>query len=90
MPFFAKFQNAVLELKSKDDYVDNLVSLEHEHKGKTVISWSVNAKTVSQQDEKSTASINERLIAAQKVVAAGYRVGFHFDPLVYFEGWQDE
>lgn len=90
VPFFAKFQNAVLELKSKDDYVTNLVSMKDEHKGKTVVSWSVNAKSVSAKDEKSTASLQERLHAAKQVVEAGYRVGFHFDPLVHFDGWEDE
>lgn len=79
-----------MELKSKDDYVENLLSLRDEHKGRTVISWSVNARSVSEKDELNTAKVDERLQAAQKVVEAGYRVGFHFDPLVYFEGWEDE
>jgi spore photoproduct lyase len=90
VPFFARFKNAVLELKSKDDYVENLVHLKNEHKGNTVVSWSVNAKSVSQIDEKSTATLAERLYAAKRVVDAGYRVGFHFDPVVHFEGWEDE
>jgi spore photoproduct lyase len=90
VPFFARFQNAVLELKSKDDYVENLVHLKNEHNGNTVVSWSVNAKSVSQMDEKSTATLSERLYAARRVVDAGYRVGFHFDPVVHFEGWEDE
>ncbi len=90
VPFFAKFPNAVLELKSKDDYVANLVDLKDEHNGKTVVSWSINAPSVSGKDEKSTASVDERIAAAKKVVEAGYRVGFHFDPLVYFEGWEEE
>jgi spore photoproduct lyase len=90
VPFFARFDNAVLELKSKDNFVDNLVSLKDHHNGKTVISWSVNAASVSAVDEKSTSNLDERLEAAARVVAAGYRVGFHFDPLVYFSGWEDE
>jgi spore photoproduct lyase len=90
VPFFAKFKNAVLELKSKDDYVENLVSLRNEHKGQTVVSWSVNAARINKNDEANTATLTERIEAAGKVVEAGYRVGFHFDPIVHFEGWEDE
>lgn len=90
VPFFAKHQNAVLELKSKDDYVDNLVSMKDVHSGRTVVSWSLNARSISEKDELKTASIDERLAAAVKVIKAGYRVGFHLDPLVYFEGWENE
>lgn len=90
VPFFAKLENAVLELKSKHNFVDNLIDLKNEHKGKTVVSWSVNAKSITEKEELNTASLQERIEAAAKVVEAGYRVGFHFDPLVYFEGWQDE
>lgn len=88
VPFFASKENLVLELKTKSDIVDNLLELDH--KGKTVVSWSVNAKTVSQNDEAETASLEKRIEAAQKVAEAGYRVGLHFDPLIYFDGWEDE
>ena len=90
VPFFARLENAVLELKTKHNYVDNLLSLKNEHKEKTVVSWSVNAKSITEKEELNTASLTERIEAAAKVVEAGYRVGFHFDPLVYFEGWADE
>lgn len=90
VPFFANHPNAVLELKSKDDFVDNLLDLKDQHKGRTVISWSVNARSVSEHDELHTATVDERLVAARKVVEAGYRVGFHFDPIVYFDNWESE
>ncbi len=90
VPFFARFSNAVLELKSKDDYVDNLISLKNEHKGQVVVSWSVNAQSINQKDEANTATLGERIEAAGKVIEAGYRVGFHFDPIVHFDGWEEE
>ena len=90
VPLFARVPNLVLELKSKFDYVDNLLALKDKHNGKTVVSWSVNAKSVTENDEAFTASLERRIVAAEKVVDAGYRVGFHFDPVIHFEGWQDE
>jgi spore photoproduct lyase len=79
-----------LELKTKTDNVDNLLSLRGEHRGKTVVSWSVNAKSVTENDEAHACSLAKRIDAACKVVEAGYRVGFHFDPVIHFEGWEDE
>ena len=90
VPFFAKHDNLVLELKTKTDNVDNLLSLRGEHRGKTVVSWSVNAKSVTENDEAHACSLAKRIDAACKVVEAGYRVGFHFDPVIHFEGWEDE
>ena len=36
-----------------------------------------------------TASLTARLKAAERAVAAGFRVAFHFDPLIYFPGWEE-
>ena len=89
VPLFARLPNGVLELKSKDSFVDNLLTLRDEHQGHTVVSWSMNAPQVSSHDEALTAPLQERIAAAEQVVEAGYRVGFHFDPLVWFEGWEE-
>ena len=90
VPLFGRLPNALLELKTKTALVDQLVDLKNEHKGRTVVSWSVNAKTITEREELWTASLEDRIEAAARCSEAGYRVGFHFDPLVDFEGWQDE
>ena len=87
VPFFAERPNAVLELKTKTDSVDELVGLDP--KGRVVVSWSVNAPEIVTAEEPGTASLADRLVAARRVQDAGYRVGFHFDPLVEFDGWED-
>ena len=86
--FFSRQQNAVLELKTKTDCVKGLLRLHHRRR--TVVSWSVNTPFVQQQEEHKTASIEGRLDAAQKCVAAGYRVGFHFDPLIHYPEWEPD
>ena len=89
VPFFSRLENAALELKTKTANVSNLLLLKNEHAGKTVVSWSMNARVVTDKDEAGTASFDERLEAAVKVQEAGYRVGIHLDPLIHFEGWED-
>lgn len=86
--FFSRFRNAVLELKTKTDCVGGLLDLQH--RGRTVIAWSVNTPFIQQQEEHKTVSIEDRLVAAQKCVAAGYRVGFHFDPLIHYPDWEND
>src|SRR5690606_14101973 len=85
--FFSRKPNATLELKTKSDNVESLLDLDH--RGRTVISWSVNPPFVTQNIEHDTASLERRLAAAQKAQAAGYRLGFHLDPLIFFEGWEE-
>ena len=85
--FFAKFPNARLELKTKTNLIEPLLNLDS--KGQTVVSWSLNSEELSKKEEHKTASAKARVLAAAKLVEAGYFVGFHFDPLIYYEGWQD-
>ncbi len=88
LPFFARHPNAVLELKTKSDQVGGV--LDHRALPNVVVSWSLNAASVIAVDEPGTASLEERLAAAERVQRAGFRVGFHFDPLIAFPGWEEE
>ncbi len=86
--FFASQPNAILELKTKTDCIENLLGLEH--RGRTVLAWSVNPPRIQKTDEYKTASLNDRLQAARRCVDAGYPVAFHFDPIVQYAGWEME
>jgi spore photoproduct lyase len=54
------------------------------------LSWSVNPERLIEQEERGTATLQDRLNAAKTAVAAGYKVGFHFDPIIFSEKWEDE
>lgn len=84
--FFSEHDNAILELKTKSDCVDGLLAIDPREQ--TVVSWSVNAQEIIDNEEHGTASLGERIAAAQRVERAGYRLGFHFDPLIEFDGWE--
>jgi spore photoproduct lyase len=84
--FFARQPNAVLELKTKSDCVDNLLDLDH--RCRTVVAWSVNPEFIQRREEHKTATMRQRLDAAARCVAAGYPVAFHFDPLIHYPGWE--
>jgi spore photoproduct lyase len=86
VPFFAERKNGLLELKTKSAEVDHLLHLDHQ--GKTVVSWSLNPQELIEGEEMRTASLAERIDAAKRCQEAGYPIGFHFDPIIFFDGWE--
>jgi len=84
--FFAALPNALLELKTKSNQVEHLLELPHG--GKTVISWSVNPQVIITKEELKTATLDERLNAARMASDAGYKVAFHFDPMIDYPDWE--
>lgn len=88
VPFFAGLPNGFLELKTKSDCIANLEGLGHG--GHTIVSWSVNSKRICLTEENKTPTMEERLAAALQCRKWGYKLGFHFDPLIHYEGWEQE
>jgi spore photoproduct lyase len=80
-------KRAVLELKTKSDCIENLAGLDHG--GRTVTAWSLNSPVIMEQEEIRTASLDERLAAAAQCADWGYRLAFHFDPIILHDGWQE-
>ena len=48
----------------------------------------MNPQEVINLDEHGTASLDERLQAAHRCQEAGYRLGFHFDPMIEYPDWE--
>lgn len=86
--FFKKRRDLTFEFKTKSSNIENLLKIESA--GNVVISWSLNPQRIIEKNEYFSASLKERLEAAQRCAQAGYRVGFHFDPVIYCNHWQDE
>ena len=87
LPFFNRQTNAVLELKTKSDQITNL--LNHSDPTNIIVSWSLNPQTITEREEKGTPSLIQRLEAARACLEKGYRIGFHFDPIILIPGWEE-
>jgi spore photoproduct lyase len=87
IPWFADKPRALLEIKSKWRLSEKLLSLGPNRQ--VVFAWSLNPPEVIRNSEKFSRSLQERLSDARQAVAAGFRVGFHFDPIIYFQGWEE-
>jgi spore photoproduct lyase len=87
VPFFAEHPWARLTLLTKSAYVDRLLDLEH--RGHSVLSWSVNPPEVSSLFEENIPGVNERLDAMRRVSERGYPVRAIMMPIIPIDGWQD-
>ena len=85
IPYFSQ-KNVLFELKTKSDKIANLLTLNPSTN--IIISWSLSPEATIANEEKGTAPLEIRLKAAKKVQDAGFRVGFHFDPIIYSQGWE--
>jgi spore photoproduct lyase len=85
---FARQQRAVLELKTKTTAIDHLARLEHNRK--TIIAWSLNTPRVIKDVERGTATLEARLRAAATCQRWNYPLAFHFDPMVIYQGCEQE
>jgi spore photoproduct lyase len=80
--FFATRESLTLELKTKTDEIENLLNVDP--RGRVLVSWTLSPDAVYRSSEHLTASPSARIAAARAVLDAGYRVAFHFDPLIAY------
>ncbi len=53
-------------------------------RGRVLVSWTLSPDAIYRSSEHLTASPTARIAAARAVLDAGYRVAFHFDPLIAY------
>lgn len=80
--------NVILEFKTKSDNVKYF--LENDVPKNILCTWSLNTKTIIENEEHLAASLEKRINAARKVADRGVKVGFHFHPIVEYENYLDE
>ena len=77
----------ILEIKTKTDSIGHLPSIPKQN---ILVSWSLNPDEIIKTEELKTASFEKRLRAAAAALKKGYRLGFHFDPLLMLPGWEEK
>jgi spore photoproduct lyase len=88
VPRFAVQNRAVLELKTKTTAIEQLENLAHNRK--TIVAWSLNTKHIIRTEERSTAGLSARFKAAARCETWGYPLAFHFDPLIIYDGCEED
>jgi len=86
--FFGAKKDRYLVAHTKSANVDFLQSLPH--RGKTIMCYSLSARTQSAQLEKKAGTTDERIAAARKCQAWGMPIRFKFKPIIPVRDWRDE
>ena len=86
--FFGAKKDRYLIAHTKSANVDFLKSLPHN--GKTIMCYSLSARTQSTQLEKVAGTTTERIEAARKCQGWGMAVRFKFKPIIPVRDWRDE
>ncbi|MBD3391671.1 MAG: radical SAM protein [Chitinivibrionales bacterium] len=82
------YDNVLVECKTKSAAVGSLSRIRRPEK--VVVGFSLNTPPMVQRHEKATASITERLRAARQCERMGFWVSFHFDPMLWYPGWEKD
>ncbi len=85
--FFAQQKYARLTLLTKSANVDNLFELDH--RGHTILSWSLNPLEISAAFESNVPSPDERIAAMRRCADSGYPIRAVIMPIIPIEGWQN-
>ncbi len=86
VPALIENDNMILELKTKSAEISNLHGLPH--KDRIVIGWSLNAEEISAQHERGAPDNAARIEAARVCQEWGFRLAFHFDPIIHYHEWE--
>jgi len=87
VPFFAEHSYARLTLLTKSTNIERLLTLEH--RGHTILSWSINPPEICEMFEENVPDMNKRLEAMSQVASAGYPVRAVMMPIIPIDEWQD-
>jgi len=87
VPSFSALKNTVLELKTKTDQIEGILS--SQSRDRIILSWSLNASVISSKEELGASSLKKRILAAKQCQEEGFALGFHFDPIMSHPNWQE-
>ncbi|WP_022852081.1 SPL family radical SAM protein [Limisalsivibrio acetivorans] len=86
VPIVNSLDNIQFELKTKSVQVSRLYNLNPRN---VVLSWSLNPSYIAEREEHGAAPVSERIKTAAQMAECGYRLAFHFDPLIMYPGWEE-
>lgn len=84
--FARRHSNVILELKTKSANTGYLQRTDLPPN--LICTWSLNPQPVIEHEEQGTAALDKRIDAALRLADRGSIVGFHFHPMIHYQGWE--
>lgn len=88
IPYFESKHNVFFEFKTKTNHIKLLNKFAHKTNN-LVLSWSLNPDQLIDNMELKAASLTERINSAQLAQKMGFKLSFHFDPIIQHDNWRD-
>ncbi len=85
---FKKFPEARLELRTKSSHVREIENLKPLNN--IITSFSLSSEKASTNIDLKTPSMSARLRSIKKLASKGFRLGIHFDPMVYTPTYEED
>ena len=86
-PKIMEIPNALLELRTKSTQIRHLLDLPANPR--CIVAFSISPEEVVKNTEFKTPSLKKRIDAICKLQENGWTVGLRFDPIIYFDGYED-
>lgn len=83
---FREFPLWTLEFKTKSNCIENFLDVPHA--GNVIVSWSINPQYIVEREEHGTASLEQRLRAAEQCLQRDFKIAFHIDPMIWHPEWK--
>ena len=84
---FRKAEKGYITFPTKFDMVDDILDVNG--KERVIIRMSVNPKEIIQKVEMGTSSLENRVMAINKLADAGYKVGLLIAPVIFVDNWKE-
>jgi len=88
IPLIEKSSNSILEIKTKTANIKNILKIKPH--SRIMVSWSMNTDYIWKTLEPGAVSIDRRIEAARILMNEDYKLGFHFDPIIIYNGWEED
>lgn len=88
--FAREHPNCLLEMKTKSTNITWLLKNRDQVPLNFMVSWSLNPQVVIANEEAKTPTLMARLQAARALADEGIKIGWHFHPILYFAGYEQE
>ncbi len=83
----SKYKNIELEIRTKSTYSKifskNIIK-------NVIIAYSLTPERFSNKYEKGVPSVDKRLKVIKRLSSLGWKLGFRFDPVIIYDGWQED
>ena len=87
LPFFKKFSNVEIELRTKSIQMEPLLKMEPV--SNCIVAFSLLPAEIADKTDHKAPTIKKRINKISELASMGWKIGLRFDPLIHGENWKN-